>query len=262
MNLNPLTTKTELKVFLKGIFEPHVTALQGIMDKLPDALKPDFQKLKSDLNAQLEKLAPLDQVPAALDASYALQSLSGALERIQEYATELTKRLSAMTQSLADKATALQGFEDKLKAGALITKEAATELCGAARTEALNSVKPTIASMRKQQIELAGLPVPAEELLGLPEADYTPRFDAAKANVEALTKRGLKVGGKGSAIVKDLAWLPAAEFNGKLTSYADVLGGERPAADPLLGAGATAGEAAAVGTPAAADKAKAARFMW
>jgi len=238
-----LKTNKEVQDFLTGIFQPHVTALQGILDKLPEAMRPDFLKLKNDLNEQLSKLAPTDQVPAALDASYALSSFANAMERMQEYATAMTNRLAGMTTKLSETNGSLDALNKKVTDGLLITKEAATELCSKAKTDALDSIKPTIVAMRKQVVELAGLPMPADDVLALADAEFTPRFDAAKANIGALSKRGLKVGGKGAAIVKDMAWLGTTEFNGKLTSYEDVLGKERPTADPLLGGGAGETEA-------------------
>lgn len=236
-----LKTTKDLSEFLNGIVQPHVTALQGIIDKLPESMRPDFLKLKKDLDETLSKLPPTDQVPAALDASYALQSFGYAMERMQQFALDATNKLQSMVGKFAETNGSLEAINKKVADGLLITKEAATELCGTARKEALDSVKPTILSMRKQQVELAGLPLPADDVLGLAEADYTPRFDTAKKNLDALVKRGFKAAGKGAGLVKDLAWLGATEFAGKLTSYEDVLGGERPAPDPLLGNGGGAG---------------------
>lgn len=229
-----LTKKDEMISFLTSLFAPHAVALQGIMDKVPESLRPDFKKLKDDLDEALSKLKPTDQVPMALDANYALQSLCGALERFQEISTSFTSRIADLVRSINEKATSLQGYLDKEKSGELITKAAATELVNKAKEDAVAAFKPTIVAMRKSQVELAGLPMPGDDVLGLEEKDFTPRFDAAKANVTDLNKRGLKNGGRGSSLVKDLAWLPASEYAGKVSSYEDILG-KPSAADPLLG---------------------------
>lgn len=253
MNTNvTLKTNTDLIAFLTGIFKPHATALQGIMDRVPDALKPEFKRLKDEMDSAIAKLGPIDAAPAALDAGFALQSLSSAVERVQEYATAVTTKLADLVRMVSEKATALQGFEDKVKAGDLLTKAAATDLVTTARTEERNAFKPQILAMRKQQIELAGLPMPADAVLELNEAEYAPRFESAKTNVKNLGERGFKVGGRGAGLIKDLAWLPATEFAGKLTSYEDVLGKGAPAGDPLLGN---------PGTPPANDKPGRSR-MW
>lgn len=249
INASVLKTNSDLLAFLTGVIQPHATALQGIMDKLPEALKPDFKRLKDDIDEQLRKLAPTDQVPAALDASYALQSLSSTLERVNEYATGLIKKVRDMTETLATQTSALQGFNDRVTSGELVTKATATELCGTARKEALDSMKPTILAMRKQQVELAGLPMPTDELLGSDEPVFAARFGEAKANLVAFGKRGLKVGGKGTAIITDMAWLPASECAGRLNAYEDILGKERTG-DPLIGGGGAG--AGGAGTSAAA----------
>lgn len=230
-----LTKKEELAAFLKGIFTPHVTALQGIMDQVPDALKPHFRKLKDELDTSLGRLQPTDQVPAALDAHYTLQSLCSALERLQEHSQSLMGRLADIIKANNEKATALQGYEDKEKSGDLITKAAAADLVEKAKTDAVAALRPTILAMRKNQVELAGLPDPGETVLALEEKDFTPRFDAAKTNIADLNKRGFKVGGRGAALIKDLAWLPASEYAGKMTAYEDVLGKAPTGGDPLLG---------------------------
>lgn len=233
-----LKTDKDLADFFTGIFQPHVDALQGIMDKLPEAMRPDFKKLYDDLNGQLKKLAPTDQVPAALDASYALQSFCNAMERMQEYAMQATQRLATMAQDITAKTTALQGWEKKVTDGLLLTKEAATELCGLARKETSDAFKPQLLAMRKQQVELAKLPMPTDELLGLDDKEFTPLFEAAKLNVKALADKGCTLAGRGAGIVKELAWAKTEEFNGRLKNFEDVLGtGTERRPEPLLGGG-------------------------
>lgn len=248
-------TNKEVTDYLAGIIRPHATALQGIIDKLPEGLRADFVRLKKDMDDTLAKLPPTDQVPAALDVSYALQSFCNTFERMQNYMNELTTRMTTIAKEASDKAAAYQGQLDKITNGELITKAAATELCTAARAQERDAMKPTIVGMRKQQIELAGLPLPTDELLGLPEAEYTPRFDAAKANVAALSERGFKLKGKGDGLVKELAWHTAEAFQGKLTAFGDVLGAPARSGEPLLGAPPG-------NTPPAAAEQKTRARMW
>jgi hypothetical protein len=243
MNVN-FATKKDLTDYLTKLFQPHATALQGIIDKLPESMRPDFLRLKKDMDDQLSKLAPTDQVPAAMDASYALQGFCHAMERMSQYVSDLTGRLAQIAKDHSDTASAYQGMQKQLKDGDLLTKAAATELCGTARQQALDSMKPTLLGMRKQQIELAKLPLPAEELLSLPEAEFAPQFEAAKANVATCLARGLKLDGRGAGLIKELAWLKPEAFQGKLTAFEDVLG-KAPEADPLLGAPVGAAKTAA-----------------
>ena len=56
--------------------------------------------------------------------------------------------------------------------------------------------------MRKSALELAGLPVPGDDVLELPAEEYQTRFTAAQDNIAKLAAKGLKLGGKGAGCVK------------------------------------------------------------
>lgn len=231
-------TPQDVAKTLKGFFEANVTALQGMIDKLPEGLRVDLQKLKESLNEQLQKLGPIDQVPTALDAGYAMQHCVDAIVRLQEYASTLMERLRGLSTTLSEKATALQAFEERVNKGELITKDAAKALADQARDEGKASVMPMVVDMRKQAVEMAGLPEASEDVLQLPAEEFKARLDAAKANVEKLSAKGLSLKGKGKALVVELAWLPAQDFAGKLAGYEDILGTSAGAAstrDPLIG---------------------------
>lgn len=232
-----ITTNLELRAFLKGFYDQHVTALNGILDKLPEGLKGELTKLRDGLNEQLSKLPPLEQVPAAQDAAWAFNSFASALERMTEYSQGLLNRLSAMKEELTAKATAFNSLEEKITKGEYLSKEKVTEACDLARAEAIKSMQPELRATRKSALELAGLPVPGDAILDLPSKDYEPRVTAAKEQVAKLNARGMKLGGKGDAWVKQLAWLGATEFNGQMTALEEVLGSAptKPAGDPLLG---------------------------
>jgi hypothetical protein len=59
---------------------------------------------------------------------------------------------------------------------------------------------------------------------------------AAKENVQKLAVKGMKLGGKGDAWVKQTAWLGATEFAGQLTIVDELVGTTRDTRpDPLLG---------------------------
>src|SRR5207249_670527 len=150
---------------------------------------------------------------------------------------------------------ALNGLEEKITKGELLDKTKVKEACDMARNEGAASMKPEIVATRKSALELAGLPVPGEDVLGLPADQYAPRVTAAKDNVAKLGEKGLKLGGKGATWVKQLAWLAATEFNGQLTALDEVVGTagpEKKTADPLLGNPAAAQTTDAKATPAIA----------
>jgi hypothetical protein len=225
---------------MKTFFSSHVTALHGLIDKLPESMKGEMKALHDSLNAQLAKLPPIEQVAGAQQAGWALECLSGAMERVQTYATAIMDRLSQLSKEYAGSTTELNGIKEQLKAGELLTKAQSTELCQVAEGRGREAMKPDIIATRKSAIELAGLPVPSDDILGLPAADYIPRVEAARGQFTKLGERGLKIGGKGDGWVKQLTWLPSTEFNGQLKTLDEILppsggSGSGSRIDPLLG---------------------------
>ncbi|HVM48380.1 MAG TPA: hypothetical protein VMU04_10150 [Candidatus Acidoferrum sp.] len=238
-----IKSAADLRAFIKGFYDQHVTALNGILEKLPEPLKGELSKLRDGLNTALEKLPPLDQAPASQDASWAFNSFAEAWSRMAEYSDGLRQRLASIAGELQTKALALNSLEQKITAGEYISKEKAAEAANLARTEGANSMLPEILATRKSALELAGLPVPPDNILHLPGKDYETRVTAAKDQVGRLNAKGLKLGGKGSAWVTSMAWLGATEFNGQMTALEEVLGTTTTApaktGDPLLGTAPT-----------------------
>ena len=237
MSQTTIKSNADLHKFVKTFYETHATALNGIIDKLPENLRAELAGLRDSLNTSLAKLPPLEQVPAAQDAAWAFNSFADAIVRMQEYANGLLEKMNGLKTELSAKALALNGLEEKITKGELLDKTKVKEACDIARNEGAASMKPEIVATRKSALELAGLPVPGEDVLGLPADQYAPRVTAAKDNVAKLGEKGLKLGGKGATWVKQLAWLGATEFNGQLTALDEVVGAapEKKTADPLLG---------------------------
>jgi len=219
---------------LRGFFDTHITSLNGVMEKLPDSLKAEFKGLRDSLNEQLSKLPALDQVPA--DAAVALNSAAEAIVWMQDYATNLMQRLTGLQKDLGAKVTSLNSLEEQVSSGALLTKEKAKEVGDARFNEGVQSVMPQITAMRKQQIELAGLPDPGDKVIALPQTDFDAQFGAAKANVPVLQKRGITKDGKGKTWFTEAVWLGGQEFAGKLTQLEE-LGIKESTTDPLMGGG-------------------------
>jgi hypothetical protein len=230
-------TNAELLQLWKTFCETNVTALNGLLEKLPESLRAEFQSLRDSLNRQLKDLPPLDQIPAAQEANWALATFGDAMVRMQEYASNLIERISGLQKEMAAKALSLNGFEEKVNKGELVDKNKVKELCDLARNEALGALRPEICATRKSAIELAGLPVPGEDILNLPADQYNTRVTNAKENARRLGEKGIKVGGRGDLLAKQMIWLGATEFAGQLTMLEDVLGATRSGhhVDPLLG---------------------------
>lgn len=233
-----LNTNVDLLKAVRGFYESHVTALHGVIEKMPESLRAELKQLHDGMNEQLKKLPPLEQVPAALDANWAFQTFGEAIERVMAYGDRLAEQMKGLAEKYAGTATSLNSLEAEVKAGEkYLTAARAKEMCDLARSQGRDEMLPELMATRKGALELAGLPVPGDEVLKLATAEYDGRLKQAKANIATLAEKGLKVGGRGEALVQQLAWLAATEFAGQMTVFEDVLGAPKgKAADPLLGA--------------------------
>ena len=218
---------------LRGFYTNHIQALNGVLGKLPEGLRGELQQLKDRLNTQLEGLKPVDPAPADKDATWALNGLADALVRIQEYASGVVARLEAMATALSTKATEFNGLQESLTKDYL-KKDLVPGLTDKARQEGIDSVMPSVIALRKGQVELAGLPLPADTVLSAKADDFGKALDGAKANLATLAAKGMKLGGKGDAWVKQTVWLGTAEFAGQMQVIDDLMP-KTAAPDPLLG---------------------------
>jgi hypothetical protein len=239
MKLTDIKSNADLHKFVKSFYEAQATALNGLMDKLPEGLRTELKTLHDSINDSLKALPPLEQVPAANDAAWALNCFTDAMVRMQEYASGLMEKINSIKNELNAKATALNSLQGQVSQGDLVTRERLKELCDLARGEGASSLKPELIATRKGALELAGLPVPSEDVLALPAEQYQSRLNAAKDHLQKLTAKGLKLGGKGDGFVRQTAWLGATEFNGQISVLDDIIPAA-PKADPLLGNAAPA----------------------
>jgi hypothetical protein len=252
MKLSEIKSPADLVAAVQAWGVEHQTAMNGLIDKMPDGLKTEWLALKSGLNDILAKLKPIDAVPAAMDASYALNSFARTINDLMEYADNFRTRMGNFTTELNQKTTALNGLEKKITDGDLLPKDKYTPLIDTAREDGSKKTMELVTATRKTLIALAGLPDadPATLALGVPEFDAA--VNTAKANLETLKKKGLVLGGKGDAWVKDLAWKTGTAFQGQMTKIEELVTGFKTPAggtpDPLLGgAGGAGGAGAAAG---------------
>ena len=254
-------TAAEVRAAVVAVITPFATELAGVGDGLPEGMKKVFTDAYASLNEFLAQLAPTEQVPAAQQAGWALESLAAALQRLTMVTGQVMGGVAKLRGEYAGMQTQFAGLDGKLKAGELIEKPTAQRLVDAAVTAARDEERaallPEVKATRQTAVELAGLPVPAADVLALPAKDWATRFEQARANAGELGGRGVKLGGKGAGLMKDLAWLPKEEFAGRLESWADLL--------PPKGAGGGGGGGGAVraggvdpllGNPGAGDGAK------
>lgn len=236
----------DIPKLLRGFYTEHLTALNGLLDKAPAAIKAELQALYDSLNAQLAKLPPLEQVPAAQEAGWALNALSDAWAHMQEYTTGILGRLQKMQTEMSAQVTELNALHEQVANGELVAKIKVTELCAAARTEGdaagRQAVLPDLRALRGQIVALAGLPGAPDAVLELAQAPFEAAVTAAKDNVAKLADKGLKLGGKGDAWVKSIAWASQAEFASQFGLIAEILPAPAPRKDPVVGSPGAAGK--------------------
>lgn len=256
--ISQIKTPSDMVAYCHEMFSTQITALNGLLDKVPDGLKTEYLAMRDKMNALLEKLQPLDQVPAAQDAAWALNSFARTITDLFEYIGVMRERMGQTLTSLAEKTTALNGLEEKVTKGELVDKTAAATAAQVAADAAIKPYAAEIGTMRKSQIALCKLPEAPDAILALPLERFNAAVEQAKTNLGTLGQRGFAVGGKGDAFVKQTAWMDQTAFQGAnqtLTDLADTLKVKMPAGtEPFAGGTGAAGGAAA--SAAAGDKPK------
>jgi hypothetical protein len=222
---------------IKAILEAQRTAANGLMDTAEEAVKTHLKAVVDQINDTLSLLPPLEQIPAATDFSYLLASLSRGYERLNELNSALQMKLGDVSKRLGEATTELNGFRTNKDKTILIVDadRAKDEAVKAAK----DSMLPEIVATRKSAVVLCGFPVPSDEILGLPAADYQARLTGMQANLKDAGKKGLALAGKGKTFLEKNAWMAKTEFNSALETIADLTAGATPITEknihPLLG---------------------------
>lgn len=60
-----IKTHTDLVALFRELGATQLTALNGLLEKVPGNLKAEYEAMRDRLNGLLAKLPPLDQVPAS-----------------------------------------------------------------------------------------------------------------------------------------------------------------------------------------------------
>lgn len=226
---------------LRALYTAQITALNGLdefMTQMPPAVAAEVKKMKDSINEMLKGLPPLDQIPAANDAAWALENFAAAMSRMAEYTTQLYAGLQATHAALREKTTALQSLEARVTSKDLVDKTTADAAVELARKEGAATMLPEIMATRRMALQ--GLPDPGEAVLGLPAAEFQGRLTQATSNLAALKEKGLSLDGTGKAFANKSVWMVATEFAGQMDVIADFQPAPKaeakPAtADPLVG---------------------------
>lgn len=182
---------------------------------LPDVLKAPYISLKEFINSALAKLTPVDQVPASLDASYALNTVGNLLEQIGLITGAIKQQYAALVLNAVEKAE-LASLNARVLSGDLVAKAQVDTLIAAARTDAANVAVAAYQGRQKklsdrtaQAVTVVGLnSVPEAVLLIDDDAAYVAELEAAKARMAGLGEIGLALNGvpENDAVVTEAAW--------------------------------------------------------
>lgn len=188
-------------------------------------------ELKGQINASLENLPPTDQVPAAQEAAYGMNSLKYALLGVQSIINSLQAVVKSKSTETANALASITpqveaGVEAKLKSGEFLKKSDADALVQNARKEGEDAgfARGKILADRRSALALAGLPAevagsaPEAILLG-EEKDFNAARDAAKERVAKLTGVGLTVA---SASLLTLPWEKQDAFDTQFKTFEDI----------------------------------------
>lgn len=209
------------------------------IDELPADIKAGVLQLKNDLNEQLKKLEPLDQVPLAGEAASALNWFVDAIGRMQEYADRMFSNLQTMSTNLAASTKSYNELNARVTGGDLVEKAKVTEHCELAKQAGVDSCQEEIADLRKKVV--AGLPVPPENILKLGRAEFASAVTDAQANLAAAREAGLTLDNKGKKFLERTLFLGKDRFTAELAELKE-LGVTGGATAPNLNGGEPGGD--------------------
>lgn len=214
------------------------TKCNSVIAELQEPFKSQYTKFRDSINDFLAKLPPLDQVPATQQASYGMDNLAYALLHAQNTIQSMFANLEQVRETCVPK-TSLCGLVDaEVTKRGLLTAEQSAELVKAARaeaaTEATSRVTAHYALVAERRGKLGGLPSPADEVLGLAEADFTAQVTEANTRKAKLTENKIPADGASAYLL----WVPKAQFDQTLGVLIAAKGGTPPV-EPALGGGGT-----------------------
>lgn len=191
-------------------------------------LKAGIQSLTDSINAQLAKLPPLEQVPAAMELAEQVNWFQSCLNNCSEYATRLFQRLSDVNTRLLTANTEVNGFNKKIADGELLPKARHIELCAAeVKVKTEEAVKPLLEEIvlrRKEFVELNKWPMPSDDLLKKPMAEFNAAVETVKKNIEEGKKHKMELNGRGDKGLRANLWKEATEFNAAIEQLAELSG--------------------------------------
>ena len=242
---------------------------------LDEPFRSMFTSIKRQFDEKLTAMPPTEQVPAALDMNYQLQSLHWCLESLTQMVRTLNQQLSGMKTATASAITAAieaQIKEGKLfnveglnsavaaevkrrtDAGEILPKDTVTQMCSTSEANGITKGEKKVRDELAAQAELAkkigerktgcttaSMPLPANEtLLGGTDEEFATRRTTAEGRVKELKDAGFSL----NADLLANVWLPEGEYK-NFRAMIDTVPGLKGPGVTLAGAGASRKESAA-----------------
>ncbi len=240
---NPGAVREALKDFF-GETEAFFGSMAS-SDAVPEAFRSQFDSLKQGVNATLRQLSsvPTDQVPAAMQASYALDHMAFCITSLREMYEGAVTRLKGMIDDLSPKAQLAQQLNGRIEKGELLADEPLQKRINAEVDQALQEERArlTLLGQRRQLLASANLPVPADDkVLEGDEKAFEGCKTTATNRLKKLGEAGIDCQQLNGAHLASLAYGPEDGFSTLLGMHQAARGGKpgkTPAepAEPLAG---------------------------
>lgn len=171
----------QLLTAILAYFQTAKSALNIDLAGVPDEMKALITRLKTDMDAALAALPPIDQVPAALEASQALNWISDTVRRMQEFSASMMEGVTKLRNDLVLKATALNALETRVTNGELVESTEVQRQMAEYRK---------LSALRRQEMQTCGLPVPVmDDILQGTDDEWKQKITEAKGRREKLATR-------------------------------------------------------------------------
>lgn len=178
------------------------TCIASMLDILEEPLKTKFIEVKTQINQMLASLPASDMVPAANASNGILQQLLGVMANAQMMMTSLTEiatnaRKEAQTALASLTGEVEKAVQAKISSGELLPKEKLDEKITDATSSAIAQAKKEFAETqklvgeRRQQLTVAKLCLPDDEVLAKKDDEFTPLKTRAEKRAKEIEGFGL-----------------------------------------------------------------------
>jgi hypothetical protein len=219
--------------------------LAGMTEKVPEEFRPSFASIRKKVDDVLAGLAaqPTTQVPAAQEASYALQHLAYALSSMKELYDGAMETLNGLIKDYAPKVQELSALNGRIEKGELLGDERLGKRIEEAVTKARDEerTRADLLGKRRSVLAKANLPVPpSDAALEGDEKTFDGVKNTAENRIKTLNEEGFCTQ-LNTEQLADLAYGAEKTYTTMLNMARSVKANRGPTATPEPLAGGKAG---------------------